>query len=69
MARRNKRTRALSPVAAARRRRRRAWTVAALSVAAFVIVSAAVTRHGGVAGHHPTPRPVAQHPQVVSAVR
>ncbi len=68
MANRRKTKRVLSPIAAARRRQKRAWTVAGLSVAALVIVTGALAQRGP-NGHHPTPRPVAQEPDVVSYTR
>lgn len=43
--------------------------VAGLSVAALVIVTAALAKSNAPHGHHPTPRPVAERPQVVPAAR
>jgi hypothetical protein len=57
------------PVLRARRRQRRAWTVAALSVAALVVVSAAVNRSSGPLDHHPTPRARSEQPRVLPASR
>ena len=57
------------PVLRARRRQRRAWMVAGFSVAAFVIVSAAVSRTSGPLDHHPTPRAASARPRMVPATR
>lgn len=59
----------LGPLATARRRQRRAWMVAAISVAAFVTVSVAVSRGSGPATHHPAPRLASAQPPVVPSTR
>jgi len=61
--------RSAGPFAVARRRQRRAWMVAGLSVAAFVIVSAAVTRGAVRHTHHPAPRAAREQPAVMPASR
>lgn len=60
---------ALGPFAAARRRKNRAWAVAALSVAAFLIASVAVSRGRAPSSHHPTPRVAAEQTHVVPSAR
>lgn len=57
------------PVLRARRRQRRAWMVAGFSVAAFVVVSAAIRRTSGPLDHHPTPRLTREQPRIVPAAR
>lgn len=66
---RRKTKRVLSPVARARRRQKRAWTVAGISVAALIVAIGTVGRNDGPHARHPTPRPTAERPQVVSAAR
>lgn len=52
-----------------RKRQRRGWIVAGLSVAALVVVSAAVTHNRGPLDHHPTPRARSAEPTVVPFTR
>ena len=59
----------LGPLAAARRRQQRAWMVAAVSVAAFVTVSVAVSRGNAVDRHHPTPRVASARSVVVPSTQ
>ena len=59
----------LGPLAAARQRQQRAWMVAAISVAAFVTVSVALTGGSNRHSHHPLPRPAAAQSPVVPSTQ
>lgn len=65
----NKLEKSLGPHAVARRRQQRAWMVAAMSVAALVTVSVAVSRGDAGSGHHPTPRAASAQPPVVPSTQ